>query len=384
MNHPSNSKLNVINRELTRRGFTCSAIAFAMMGFTSTCWGPMLPWIAQKSQLSISNSGLVLAGFSLHTLAGTIIVQLFGPKKDLIWFIRCGITIAFIGFIGVVTLDSATSIFITACFAGLGYGATGIALLQLFTRSSNASHVRMNLASAATGAGALAGPFTIGILGASFIPYIVTTAIGISLIATLFLTGARWKVEKYPHSSQTKENKIRLTIVLLAITFYSGLENSIGAWLPTIISNVDGTLEAGALSSALFYFFFSIGRFVGVFLAKVMEPERIILLCILSTLIPFGFALVFESKLGIFLAICGLFLGPLFPNSSSWIARKTPGFPVATTVLMLSIMFGGFIFPPILGFVLEVTGITGFMYALTALLLLSASLFISSYVNWRR
>jgi nitrate/nitrite transporter NarK len=52
--------------------------------------------------------------------------------------------------------------------------------------------------------------------------------------------------------------------------------------------------------------------------------------------------------------------------------------------LMLSIMFGGFIFPPILGFVLEVTGITGFMYALTALLLLSASLFISSYVNWRR
>jgi MFS family permease len=209
VNHPSNSKLNVINRELTRRGFTCSAIAFAMMGFTSTCWGPMLPWIAQKSQLSISNSGLVLAGFSLHTLAGTIIVQLFGPKKDLIWFIRCGITIAFIGFIGVVTLDSATSIFITACFAGLGYGATGIALLQLFTRSSNASHVRMNLASAATGAGALAGPFTIGILGASFIPYIVTTAIGISLIATLFLTGARWKVEKYPHSSQTKENKIR-------------------------------------------------------------------------------------------------------------------------------------------------------------------------------
>ena len=35
-------------------------------------------------------------------------------------------------------------------------------------------------------------------------------SIGISLIATLFLTGARWKVEKYPHSSQTKENKIRL------------------------------------------------------------------------------------------------------------------------------------------------------------------------------
>lgn len=370
-------------RVLTNRGFICAAIAFAMMGFTSTCWGPMLPWIAERNGLSISSSGLILAGFSLHTLIGTVLVQVFGPKKDLIWFIQRGIVIAFIGFIGVVTLNNSLLLTLSGCFAGVGYGATGLALLQLFTRSSNASHVRMNLASAATGFGALAGPFTIGTLGSSKIPFVIMFSIGSSLIATRFLTGAQWRVEKFEHKSQTKQNQFRLFIILLAVIFYSGLENSIGAWLPTIIKSSNGTLESGALSSAFFYLFFSVGRFIGVYIARFLEPHAIILIGILTTLLPFSFAMFSNEHMGLGLALCGLFLGPIFPNSSSWIARKTPGFPLATTVLMISIMAGAFIFPPILGFILEIAGTDGFLLALATLLGLSAIFFSYSYKNWR-
>lgn len=371
------------SRELTQRGFICAAIAFAMMGFTSTCWGPMLPWIADRSELSISRSGLVLAGFTLHTLGGTLIVQIFGPRRDLIWFIQHGIIIALFGFIGVVTLRDPLLLTLSGCFAGLGYGATGISLLQLFSRSSNASHVRMNLASATTGFGALIGPFSIGTAGASKIPLIVISAISTSFIATRFLTGAKWRVEKFNHSSQTPENRIRLAIILLAVIFYSGLENSIGAWLPTIIRTSNGTLEAGALTSAFFYLFFSVGRFFGVFLSRYSEPHSIIAVCILATLVPFSFAILSQDHTSLGLAICGFFLGPIFPNSSSWIARKTPGFPLATTVLMLSIMLGGFIFPPILGFILESNGTTGYLYSLAVLLVLSTSTFSYSYIKWR-
>jgi len=367
----------------TSRGFICAAVAFAMMGFTSTCWGPMLPWIAGRNNLSISASGLILAGFTLHTLIGTVLVQVFGPKKDLIWFIQRGIVIAFIGFIGVVTLNNSILLTLSGCFAGVGYGATGLALLQLFTRSSNASHVRMNLASAATGFGALAGPFTIGTLGSSNIPAIIILAIGISLVATRFLTGAEWRVEKFDHKSQTKQNQFQLVVILLAVVFYSGLENSIAAWLPTIIKAADGTLESGALSAAFFYLFFSSGRFLGVFIARYLEPHTVILVCILATLLPFSFAMFSKDHMILGLAICGLSLGPIFPNSSSWIARKTPGFPLATTVLMLAIMAGGFIFPPILGFILEMAGINGFLIALATLLGLSAASFTYSYKNWR-
>jgi len=142
-------------------------------------------------------------------------------------------------------------------------------------------------------------------------------------------------------------------------------------------------LESGALSSAFFYLFFSAGRFFGVYIARFLEPHSIILICILATLLPFSFAMFSREHMSLGLAVCGLFLGPIFPNSSSWIARKTPGFPLATTVLMLSIMAGGFIFPPILGFVLEITGTDGFLIALATLLGLSAIFFSYSYKNWR-
>ena len=241
----------------------------------------------------------------------------------------------------------------------------------------------MNLASAATGFGALAGPFTIGVLGSSKIPFIIVLAIGSSLVATRFLTGADWRVEKFEHYSQTKQNRFQLLIILLAVIFYSGLENSIGAWLPTIIKTSNGSLESGAFSSAFFYLFFSAGRFFGVYIARHLEPHTIILVGILATLVPFSYAMIDREQMGLGLALCGFFLGPIFPNSSSWIARKTPGFPLATTVLMISIMAGAFIFPPILGFILEIGGTNGFLVALATLLGLSAAFFTYSHKHWR-
>jgi FHS family glucose/mannose:H+ symporter-like MFS transporter len=373
----------VDDREQTKRGFFCSAVAFAMMGFTSNCWGPMLPWIAERNNLSISASGLILAGFTLNTLIGTVLLQVFGPKKDLIWFIQNGIVVAFIGFIGVVTLSSSALITLSGCIAGIGFGVTGIALLQLFTRSHNASHVRMNLAATAAGFGVLMGPFAIATIGSSKIPIIVIVAIGSSVVATRFLTGAKWRVEKFDHKSQTKQNQFRLILVLLAIVFYSGLESSISTWLPTIIKNSNGTLESGALSSAFFYLFFLVGRMFGVYISKYLEPHSIILISILATLLPFTFAILNRDNLYLGLALCGLFLGPIFPNVSSWIARKTPGFPLATTALMLALMAGTFIFPPILGFILELAGMDGFLIAIAALLGLSSIFFSFSYKVWR-
>ena len=46
-------------------------------------------------------------------------------------------------------------------------------------------------------------------------------------------------------------------------------------------------------------------------------------------------------------------------------------------------MAGAFIFPPILGFILEMGGINGFLIALATLLGLSAASFTYSYKFWR-
>lgn len=372
-----------MKRELNRQGFFCASLSFALMGFTSTCWGAMLPWLATNQDLSIAESGLILGGFTLFTLIGTTAAQVFGLKKDLIWFIRRGILISLIGFLGVVYLDSTNWIVISACLAGFGYGATGISLLQLLTRSSNASHVRMNIASAGTGLGALAGPFTISVLGAARIPLIITCAIGLSTLAAQLLPGANWRVERISQGKIKAKNKTNLILVLIGVIFYSGVENSIGSWLPTLIKANSGSLESGAMGSALFYLFFFFGRFLGIGISKVFSAERIVIFSILSTSIPFSFVIFTPDYSTIALAISGLFLGPIFPNASIWIANKTPGFPLATTAMMLATMSGGLIFPPAIGFILQRFGVDTLIYSLTPVLAISVACFLYTYFKWR-
>ena len=372
-----------MERELSTKGFVCASLSFALMGFTSTCWGAMLPWLAASHALSISHSGLILGGFTLFTLVGTSIAQIFGLKKDLNWFIRRGILISLIGFLGVVHLSNFHWIIFAAGFAGFGYGATGISLLQLLTRSANASHVRMNIASTATGLGALAGPFTISILGSQNIPLIITCAIGTSAIAAQILPGANWRVERISLGNIKLKNKTNLAIVLVGIIFYSGIENSIGAWLPTLIKTNSGSIESGAMGSALFYLFFSVGRFLGIGISKKVSAQKIVIFSIIGTFFPFLVVIFTPNHSLLALSISGLFLGPIFPNTSSWIAAKTPGFPLATTALMLATMSGGLIFPSTIGFTLERFGVDFLIYALTPMLLISISCFAYSYSKWR-
>ena len=75
---------------LTRKAFTAATGCFAMMGFTSTCWGAIVPYISEKNNFSISLSGVIYGVFMFHTLVGTVLMQSLSQKIDLIWFARGG------------------------------------------------------------------------------------------------------------------------------------------------------------------------------------------------------------------------------------------------------------------------------------------------------
>jgi fucose permease len=84
------------------------------------------------------------------------------------------------------------------------------------------------------------------------------------------------------------------------------------------------------------------------------------------------------------LIVAGLFLGPIFPNSSSWVARKTPEFPGGTTLMMLAVMGGGFMFPPILGYSIEGASAKDFIAMILPLLAVSIIFFLFGGRLWRK
>lgn len=344
-----------------------------MMGFTSTCWGAIVPWLSKEMEIPLSTMGLLYGVFLFHTLVGTLTVQAMSKAHDLHWFIRNGILLTLVGFAGIFLSPTPIVMALFAAMGGFGYGGTGIAFLLLITRCANASHFRMNVVSAATGIGALLGPLSISILGQARIPWIVTSSVLGALVTAWIFPDAQWRFAKKEAGSKRSHKPIPLILVIIGVVFYSGLENSIGAWIPTVAVNTGLTLEQGTLFSSIFYLLFTLGRFLGVWLSTRVSAESIALSMITLTVVPLTLAWGSDAFPLVALIIAGLFLGPIFPNTSSWVAERTPDFPGGTTLLMLAVMGGGFIFPPILGYSIE--GATPNQFAALILPLLIVSIF---------
>lgn len=372
-------------KDLSRLGFSQVTSAFAMMGFTSTCWGAIVPWLALENEIPISTSGVLYGVYLFHTLVGTITVQLLSKRISLHTFVRIGILLTLVGFVGIFFTDGNVFIWLFAALGGFGYGGTGISFLLLITRCANASHYRMNVVSAATGVGALMGPLMISLLGSANIPWIVLTSVTGALATSWIFPDAKWQFSPAPKKSSTTKSKLPLVLVILGVIFYSGLENSIGAWIPTVAVNSGMTLERGTLFSSIFYLLFTAGRFLGVWLSTRVKPETIVMTMIALTSIPL-IATSLSGNLNLALTaliIAGLFLGPIFPNTSSWVAKRTPDFPGGTTLLMLAVMGGGFLFPPALGYFIEGTLTNAFASLLLPLLFISIAFFLFGGRLWR-
>ncbi len=355
-----------------------------MMGFTSTCWGAIVPWLSKELDIPLSTMGLLYGIYLFHTLVGTLTVQAMSKSYDLHWFIRNGIVLTLIGFIGIFLSPSPILIALFCAIGGFGYGGTGIAFLLLITRCQNASHFRMNVVSAATGIGALLGPLSISILGRERIPWIVCTSVVGALLTAWRFPDARWRFARREEGAKRSHKPLPLILVILGVVFYSGLENSIGTWIPTVAVNTGLTLEEGTLFSSIFYLLFTAGRFLGVWLSTKVSAESIALSMIAITAVPLSLAWGSDAFPLVALIMAGLFLGPIFPNTSSWVAKRTPDFPGGTTLLMLAVMGGGFIFPPILGYSIEGATPNDFATMLLPLLLISILFFLIGGRLWRK
>jgi fucose permease len=94
-------------------------------------------------------------------------------------------------------------------------------------------------------------------------------------------------------------------------------------------------------------------------------------------------AIVFTPIAPIAIALMGLLIGPVFAAASDWIALRTPGDPLATTLLLLAAMLGALTLPPAAGFVLQQFGAEVLPVLLAPILLVSLACFTYMVRHWR-
>jgi MFS transporter, FHS family, glucose/mannose:H+ symporter len=374
---------NLDTREVSLKSYVGVNAILASLGLTSGGWGPVLPWLADKHEVQIGTAGITLFFLNIGAITGIVLAQLLVKHRSLLWFLRMGAVAFALGFSGIVLNSEFRYVLVSALVAGFGFGILDVGLIQAITRSDNKSSVKINFSNALFGVGAILGPLLVAIFTAKYLPTIMITTVVIASLSLLLLSGLDWKVEVVSKNKKVIRNKPMLRVFLIGIAFCVGLEVTAGSWLPTLMQQRSGSLEAGALSGALFYLMFAIGRIIAIPLSHKLSAETLLVGSVALAFPVVMVAIVFTPIAPIAIALMGLLIGPVFAAASDWIALRTPGDPLATTLLLLAAMLGALTLPPAAGFVLQQFGAEVLPVLLAPILLVSLACFTYMVRHWR-
>ncbi len=150
-----------------------------------------------------------------------------------------------------------------------------------------------------------------------------------------------------------------IAAMVLGIFIYCGVEISMSANIPILLSEKFQVKEMGLLISwSLFYFPILAGRFFGSLIMSQIAPKRLLLLTVLMALA--GVSLIFSNSypltlFGIFLI--GLGFANIFPLIFSITIDRYPEHTNELSGLLVSSIAGGALIPPIMGMVADFSSV---------------------------
>jgi fucose permease len=283
--------------------------------------------------------------------------------------------------------------------SGLGIAIFKIGALALvgdISASSEQHTSTMNLIEGFFGAGAIAGPLIVTLLVAHGFSwkwlYVVAAAVCAGLMLAAFLV-------RYPTVAHPAEERVNLGRTLrmmsnpyalgfsLLIMLYVAVENSITVWMPTYLLSYRGpALALVAYALTVFFVLRALGRFMGVWLLRLMRWTTVLVLLSGAILCCFLIAMLGGHEAAIyFLPLTGLFMSMVYPTLNSKGISCFPRFEhgaVAGVILFFTAVAAGF--APLAMAALSDAHGGDIRYAFGLATILAALLFAGLLYNWWR
>ena len=283
--------------------------------------------------------------------------------------------------------------------SGLGIAIFKIGALALvgdISATSEQHTSTMNLIEGFFGAGAIAGPLIVTLLIAHGLTwkwlYVVAAAVCAGLMLAAFLV-------RYPKLTHPVEEQVNLGRTLrmmanpyalgfsLLIMLYVAVENSITVWMPTYLLGYHGpAIALVAYALTVFFVLRALGRFLGVWLLKVMRWTTVLVLLSGAILACFIIAMLGGHEAAIyFLPLTGLFMSMVYPTLNSKGISCFPRFEhgaVAGVILFFTAVAAGFA-PLAMAALADAHG-GNVRYAFGLATVLATLLFAGLVYNWWR
>lgn len=366
-------------------------LAFLCMGFGDVV-GPMVSLAKETFQLSTFMAQLLpLMGFIMFGLL-SVPMGLFQDRKGKKFLLTLGLLVAFIGLVipifngmygPIVQFDptsNAKFYIILLAILFLGAGAT---ILQV-----SGNPIMRDVSPEGKYSSNLSFGQTVKAVGSSLgflIPAFVAKPLGLDwtvlfpIYAVLILLAYLWvKSTKIEEKKDINSNPATfkscfsllsnpyILMMVMAIFLYVGAEVSMSSGVPLLVSEKYGIdlKELGlVLSWGLFFFPIFIGRLIGGFILRYLQPKVFLVSTVIISLI--GIVMMFlgsQALAFVGIVLVGLGFANIFPLVFSITIDKMPERSNEISGLMISAIVGGALIPPVFGFVADHTNIlVGFL-----------------------
>jgi len=366
-------------------------LAFLCMGFGDVV-GPMVSLAKDTFHLSTFMAQLLpLMGFIMFGLL-SVPMGLFQDRKGKKYLLTLGLLIAFVGLVipiiggmygPVVQFNPDSNMkfyIILIAILFLGAGAT---ILQV-----SGNPIMRDVSPEGKYSSNLSFGQTVKAVGSSLgflIPAFVAKPLGLDwtvlfpiyavliLLAYLWVNATKIEEKKDPNSNPASFGSCMsllgnpyILMMVLAIFLYVGAEVSMSSGVPLLVHEKYGIdlKELGlVLSWGLFFFPIFIGRLIGGFILRYLQPKIFLVATVLMSLI--GIVMMFlgsQSMAFAGIVLVGLGFANIFPLVFSITIDKMPERSNEISGLMVTAIVGGAFIPPIFGFVADHTNIlVGFL-----------------------
>lgn len=251
-----------------------SCVGFVLIGALQALYGPAIPALRERFDLTPSAAGLAL---SAHFVGGVTGALLFGSLNGRIGNRRTlggSYLLMAIGAAGFAMAPDWPVALAMALLAGLGFGGVDYGLNQLFaTGFGRRSTAMLNILNAHFGVGAVLGPAVIGAVGSERYAAVFLGFALVALPLLLCLGGVRdtgapeTDGHAPPVSTGARIRNRSLGTVLAAFVvlyvLHVGIEAGVGGWEPTHLETVGFGAGAAATATSVYWLMMTVNPIPG-------------------------------------------------------------------------------------------------------------------------
>jgi MFS transporter, FHS family, glucose/mannose:H+ symporter len=344
-------------RDTPARAVTAAGFAvFLLLGVVIASYGPSIPHIIVRFNVSVSVAGLIVTANFLGEVIGLMALGLTHARWSLGQRLGVGTSLFAVGLLAAAAAPTWPLLLLGVFVLGVGAGGL-VVLINLYyaTRFGRRSPAMLGLVNTAYGVGTFIGPALVAVTRGYSIVFAIVGA-GV-LVCLVFLRRAV-DAAATPELAAPRLNARTLGLVItfaLLLLVYEGLEAGIGTWEATDLLSLGASAQFAAGATSVYWGAFTVGRVLTAPLAVRWSPQRILVpALIISTLLLLGIRAHVSPPL--MFALVGLCAAPIFPVAVSWMTRVIPNATTLVTYAILGAVIGSAVVPAALGGLIGLAG----------------------------